>query len=521
MDETKIRKVFLDDLPHKGKTNQLIDWKKSIGYKVHFVYDDIEGDIEIVDYIYINKKSPKLKIQYRNKNSCIGVDNFKRCHLGEILKKKTSEFKIEIGQVLKDEKRDLIIIDREYRKDKSNKNRKYYKYNCLNCGVELWMEESALLQQKHGCSCCSNKTIVKGINDIATTNPEMVKYFVSIEDVYTHTYGSGEKALMKCPDCGHEREMKISTLYVNGFSCPRCGDGISYPNKFMCNLLSQLKEQKQIIDFKTEYSPRWITPKRYDFYFEINNKKYIVEMDGGLGHGNRNYSRSSEKIIEQSKDLDNYKDELANEHNIEVIRINCDYYKAVNRFNHIKNNVIHSKLNELFNLKNIDWNKCEEFGCKNLMKLVCDYWNKDNDISYVEKETNLGRNTITRYLKSGTNLGLCSYYPKLYHDYCSKIIAIRYNSNPIVCLENGMVFNSCKDCKNHDKEIFDINFNAGVLLKYIRNKKPYKGYHFEFVSDLTEEEYKKYNIENKLIQMKRVLKEEYEERIKDQKEKAS
>lgn len=526
MKEEIKRNVFLDNLPHKGKTNQLIDWKNSVGCKVHFIYDDIEDYLEIVDYIYINKKSPKLKIQYRNKSSYIEVNNFKRCHLGEILKKKTLEFKLEIEQTLKDDKRDLTIISREkrprYSKNGSFKcYEKYYEYHCNKCSSELWIIESALLNQKQGCSCCCNRTIIKGVNDIATTNPELVKYFVDVDDTHTYSYGSNAKVLLKCPDCGFHKEMKIGDLYSQGFSCHRCGDGISYPNKFMCSLLSQLKGQKQIIDFKTEYSPSWIKPKRYDFYFKISNKKYIVEMDGGLGHGNRNYGKSSEKIIEQSKELDNYKDELANEHNIEVIRINSDYYKAVNRFEHIKNNVIHSKLNELFNLSKVDWTKCEEFGCKNLMKLVCDYWNKDNDISYVEKETNLGRNTITRYLKSGTKLGICFYNSKLYHDYCSKIVSMRYNSNPIVCLENGLVFNSCSDCKNNDEDIFNTSFNAGTLLKYVRDNKPYKGYSFKFISDLTEEEYMKYNIEKKLIQIKNIIKEEYEKKVKAQEKQVS
>ena len=36
-----MRKIFLEELPRHGK---YIDWKSSIGYKVKFIYDDIEGD---------------------------------------------------------------------------------------------------------------------------------------------------------------------------------------------------------------------------------------------------------------------------------------------------------------------------------------------------------------------------------------------------------------------------------------------------------------------------------------------
>ena len=42
-----MRKVFLENLPKRGS---LINWKKSVGLKVHFIYDDIEDDIEIIGH---------------------------------------------------------------------------------------------------------------------------------------------------------------------------------------------------------------------------------------------------------------------------------------------------------------------------------------------------------------------------------------------------------------------------------------------------------------------------------------
>lgn len=50
-----MRKVFLENLPRwekgegKGKIGT-INWSKSIGSKVRFVYEDIEGEVEIVGY---------------------------------------------------------------------------------------------------------------------------------------------------------------------------------------------------------------------------------------------------------------------------------------------------------------------------------------------------------------------------------------------------------------------------------------------------------------------------------------
>ena len=43
-----MRKVFFDNLP-KRKSGQIL-WNKSIGQDLHFIYEEIEGLIKIVDY---------------------------------------------------------------------------------------------------------------------------------------------------------------------------------------------------------------------------------------------------------------------------------------------------------------------------------------------------------------------------------------------------------------------------------------------------------------------------------------
>ena len=44
-----MKKIFVDNLPKTIQGN--INWKDSVGKLVHFIYDDIEGDIEIIQYI--------------------------------------------------------------------------------------------------------------------------------------------------------------------------------------------------------------------------------------------------------------------------------------------------------------------------------------------------------------------------------------------------------------------------------------------------------------------------------------
>ena len=60
-----MRKVFIENLPRKqGRGREEIDWPNSIGYKVDFIYDDIEDTLEIIDYI---KENTCVILTYKNK----------------------------------------------------------------------------------------------------------------------------------------------------------------------------------------------------------------------------------------------------------------------------------------------------------------------------------------------------------------------------------------------------------------------------------------------------------------------
>ena len=202
--EKKVRKVFLDDLPRKegigalkGKT--VIDWKNSVGCKVRFIYDDIEGEIEILNY---GLKIGYITIGYKNKIIDIRPADFSKGKLGSLLKKYTKDFKIEIGQIFKDDKRDIVIIDRKYSREQCNPdkqdrvyyaNKKLYKYKCNKCGFdcgecykqgkhlnEYWIPENTILKG-HGCPVCSTPSMIvaPSINSIYNTASWMIDLGVS------------------------------------------------------------------------------------------------------------------------------------------------------------------------------------------------------------------------------------------------------------------------------------------------------------------------------------------------------
>ena len=481
------RWIDLSELPKRGK---FINWINSIGYKCKFKYGNIEGEIEILDYV---KEKHILTIKYLDYNLFkIKTGGFTNCQFGKLLKKKTDEFKVEIRQVFKDNKRDLTIIDREYRKDKNWVNRKWYKYHCNKCNNEDWIEESHLLNNK-GCNICCVKPKTKlGINTIYDTDKWMINLGVSEEDAKKYSHGSGQKIKVKCPDCGKEKCITFNTIYKNKTIFCSCGDGISYPEKFIISLLDQLN-----INYITQYSPNWSNKKKYDFYFELEDNKYIIET-----HGEQHYKNNTGymKDLKLQQENDQYKKELALKNGINTyIELDC----RESNIEWIKNSIINSKLNKIFDLSNINWLECESFALSNLVKEVCDYWYLHNEINNeglttkdLGKIFNLNCNTIIKYLKQGNKLGWCNYDVKEEH-LKGSIKGGELNGNKVEIFKYGKslgVFKSCHELERQSEKLFGIKLNQSAISLVANGKrKHHKGFTFKYI---TQEEYNKY-INNK------------------------
>lgn len=398
-----------------------------------------------------------------------------------MLNKQTKDFKVKIGQIFKDNNRDLTIIDRKYiRDDCKQENQKWYKYHCNKCGYnEGWVVEGNLLGKNGGCSCCHGKTIIKEINSTWKTNPELTNFFVNTEDSYKYSIGSNQKVLMKCNNCEQIKTMKICDLYTRGFSCPQCGDGISYPEKLMFNLLQQLQ-----INFTYQYNKtnnKWCNIYRYDFYFKYNNEEYIIET-----HGEQHYKecfkfKNSKQTLEEIQQNDSNKLILAinNIKEKNYIIIDCRY----SDLDFIKNNILHSQLGQIFDLENIDCIKIGQEAQKSLVKKVCDYWHLYNEINNENLSTiDLGKVfkisnvTIGKYLKQGTKLGWCIYNAK--NEQIKKTIKL---SKQIVCIELNKKFDSISQCSRFFKDIIKINISRDAIRKSCLKKCKVQGYTFKFI----------------------------------------
>lgn len=139
--------------------------------------------------------------------------------------------------------------------------------------------------------------------------------------------------------------MNIGHLTERGFSCPKCSDGISYSEKFVYNLLKNLS-----VVFKKEKTFDWSQNKRYDFY--IPKLSCIIEVHGLQHYFYTGFSRS----LEEEQENDKLKEQLAKENGIKhYIILDC----RKSEMEWVKNSILNSQLNELFDLSNINWKEID------------------------------------------------------------------------------------------------------------------------------------------------------------------
>lgn len=571
-----MRKVFLDALPRwergEGAGNiGTINWAKSVGHKVNFIYGEITGEIEIVrfdkesrklylkhneeecyidysnfmegkigallirhesyktnnfeiynilkmnakgmvwdnikigeilktnhsqygynefEFVRYDKEKRRLHLKYNGEKCDLSASGFCNGRIGRLLNKHTPNYKVDIGDIFTDNERDLVIVGREYRKKKhgnSIANDKWYKYKCNKCGWdEGWIVESHLLTNKRGCSCCDNKVVVKGINDLGTTSPWMIGLGVSKKDSEKYTKSSGKIINVECPDCGTCKEIKISDIFTNkSIGCRVCGDSVSFPEKIINNILKQLN-----LDFETQkvLFKNVSNRIRYDFYFKYNDNEYIIETHGiqhyDCGAGFDTYGG---RTFEEESKNDEYKKRLAIENGItNYIVLDCRY----SELEWIKNSVSDSELNDIFDLSKINWQMCEQHAMSNTMKRVCEYWNNKSCATTgdTSKEFGFNYNTIARYLKKGKKLGWTDYDSKNEVARISKMNgekARKRLSKPILIFKDKIFlgkFDSATELERQSEKIFGIKLNH-CLMGYVAQgkQKQHKGYTFKYV----------------------------------------
>lgn len=412
--ENMSKSIDLSCLPKKR--NGYINWNNSVGKSVKFKYDSLEGEIKI-----LQKIDYKLIVQYLDDRPYqISIQNLRNCKLKGLLKEHLIDYKFNIGEEIKP---NIIILDKKYEKGKGV----MYKIKCKQCGFnsreyryrgelrkEYWAYQTNLLKIERGCPCCRGSIIVRGINDLATTDPWIMEYLVDMEDGYKYSRGSNITLKVKCKYCKRvHKEALCSIINRHSIAC-QCSDSIPIPEKLFIYILSNLN-----IDYIYQLTKKhleWCGDKRYDFYFKLNDKEYIIETHGKQHKSTKNFTpmKFQGRILDTS-DNDLYKKELALNNGIEkdnYIEIDCSESNLDKLINEVKDNKI---INKLFDLSNIDWEQCLDFIVSNEYYKIWEYWNNKKDWETTKDlldKFNFNQSTLSTILNFGNKHGKCNYNSK-------------------------------------------------------------------------------------------------------------
>lgn len=248
--------------------------------------------------------------------------------------------------------------------------------NAIFVGYIGWTDENAIRASKKVCRHCTNKVVIKGKDDIATQEPWMIKFFQEKDKhlVYECRKTSNKKIYPICPYCGEIRNIKlqIGTIYkLHSIGCPKCSDGISYPEKFLIELFKQMKIG--VLFHPTIKEIPWAKPHFYDFYDP--KRKVIVEVNG-MQHYEK--VKTFAQSLEEVKRNDEIKKEKALRNGIlesKYIQLDCRYSKK----DYIKHSLLYNKkINDIYKIhfKNIDWDKCHEQGMMSMYIKIYEYKQK-------------------------------------------------------------------------------------------------------------------------------------------------
>ena len=470
------KKIILnfDNIPKK--TNGHCNWPESVGKTIPFNYDGKMGEIIVIGYN--DDKYNRLKIQYNNNVRDISTQQLKKAKLTNFLvdttweKRKKLKYKYNVGNVYEYNGNKYKITGvsvRSHLNKSTNKWRHEIRYNvfCPRCKGIFNISDDRI--DKNNCPICAGRQIQNGINDIPTTAPWMIGFFKGgIEEAKKYTKFSSTKIIPICPDCGDvcDHLIKISSLYNNhGFQCS-CKDGMSYPEKFVGNILEQLNIS--YIYQASKELPFDSYGKKYDFY--IPDKSLIIET-----HGIQHYEEVTDfrMSLEEQKENDAFKRSISKGKINNYVVIDCRNSNA----KWIKNKIMDSILPQLlcFSQEDIDWIACDIAATKSLVKKICQYYN-DNDATLKELSNIFKKHvsTISDYLRKGNSFGWCKY---------SDLYQV---SKPITVYKNNVIYSYYKSIADFCRNSIDVigyQLHPVQIRQLINSKQERDGFKFELITD--------------------------------------
>ena len=285
------------------------------------------------------------------------------------------------------------------------------------------------------------------------------------------TVYSSQKITIKCPNCKHPKEIRLSDLTRRGIGCQVCGDGVSYPEKLTRYILEHLQ-----IPFETQVS--FDNGKhRNDF---LLNGEIIIET-----HGKQHYEHSFEGIGERARKLEEEQanDKLKREIAIQNCIKNENYYEIDCRESTVewirpRLEEVLSKYFDISSLTDDVWKQADKQAQSSLRYKACQLWNEGRKVKEIAPILGVSEVTVSCYLNWGTKLELCYYNGKKEsmearrteetRRKISKTLKGKYagennsHARKVICLNDNKIFYCIKDCATFYK------ISTSTIRKYIK-----------------------------------------------------
>lgn len=128
-----------------------------------------------------------------------------------------------VQKLLKDVRPDLAaqVVDKNLLDTLGMGSPKKIEWKCEHGHRWLARVDNRVYAKNSHCPVCSGRLTVPGVNDIATTDPEVAKLCANPDDALKYTRCSNKKLKWRC-EHGHEWTAPVSRLTVQGSRCPYC-----------------------------------------------------------------------------------------------------------------------------------------------------------------------------------------------------------------------------------------------------------------------------------------------------------
>lgn len=223
----------------------------------------------------------------------------------------------EIGDTFETRHGIMTVIDRS-RSDSQNKiSRKQYTLQCEK-GHQYPVKEAYLKAGRlRTCKKCNHPTITE-------MDPAFAAWFVDPAIPRSRTHGCHDKADFYCPQCGKIVYGKsIKNIYKRRHvPCPYCGNGISYPERYLMAFLEQLQ-----IPFVHQYTVKFTKDHRSVYYkYDFYDQKHalIIETHGSQHYEPGTFERVGGYALEKIQKIDAEKAQYAAETlQLQYVALDC------------------------------------------------------------------------------------------------------------------------------------------------------------------------------------------------------